>query len=352
MTTLVGTVGKENATRILILLQCPPHRDQRKLMDHFRRSSSQSGVADQQRQWQHHRLGGFGGKSPPPPAADRSFTPSRSPPSQMMSDPRTPSYGLVSTNYRVAAVELTMLEYYLFLFVRFPLSNTTWSDGDRPSSSSSSSPCYGRRVYRHLLAGYIEYYLPRGGGRRPSFRDRTSELFLRLIVELWMEGPNVAPTTLDATSRRSRVRASSSTTTTTSFREDDPTLRDSLELARPVHPHVVVSPPSQVMDGVLTLVRHLVSSMSLREMVHETSGALQRRQREEREGDLRICDDGVDEDNDGFGGGIRDDVPWPLPPALEVVQPSAYNYIRLGLACGSIHDRTSMFHAGMMVVCC
>jgi hypothetical protein len=243
-----------------------------------------------------------------------------------------------------------MLEYYLFLFVRFPLSNTTWSDDDRrsssllSSSSSSSSPCYGRRVYRHLLAGYVEYYLPRGGGRRrPSLRDRTSELFLRLIVELWMEGPNVAPTTLDATSRRRRVRAlSSSMTTTPSSPEDDPTLRDSLELARPVHPHVVVSPPSQVMDGVLTLVRHLVSDTSLRDMVHETSGALQRRQREERggEGDRHFH-------NEGIGGGILDGLPWPLPPALEIVQPSAYNYIRLGLACGSVHDRASMFHAAL-----
>ncbi|KAL3821635.1 hypothetical protein ACHAXA_006055 [Cyclostephanos tholiformis] len=337
-TTMVGTVGKENATRILNLLQCPPHRDQRGLMDHFRRSLSNSGVAGQ-RQWQ-QRLGGISGMSPPPAAASAAaypFTPSRSSPSQMMPDLRTPSHGLVPTSDRGAAVELTMLEYYLFLFVRFPLSNTTWSDDDRPSSSSSQSPCYGRRVYRHLLAGYIDYYLPHGG-RRSSFRDHTSELFLRLIVELWIEGPNVAPTTSDAASRRRRMFASS--TMMTSPREDYPILRDSLELARPIYPQVFVSPPSQVMDGVLTLVRHLVSDLSLRERVHEVSARLQRRQREEREGVHARGNDG-EEANDGVGSGRtpgRDDVPWPLLPALEVVQPSVYNYIRLGLACGSIHD--------------
>ena len=382
-----GFAGKENAARMLELFL--GQRDQPGLREHFRRLHHL-----ERQQAQPRRGGGFGGGrwSPPPPA--HSFvvgggrggrTPSKySSPSQMMADPRTPSsHGTTARNNVDAPVprlELTMLEYYLLLFVRFPLSNTTWTSAAGGGGATTPSPFYGRKVYRHLFSGYLNWYLPHGrdrggggggGGRRPAaaaasssgpatpgarpgasdtrppasvafFRDRESELFLRLVIELWIEGPNVAPTTSDAVSRRRRVRSSSSSREGGTIGDDLTTLRDSLELARPVSDVLVAAPPSEVMIGVLTLVRHLVSDVSVKEMVHEASVALQRRQREEREGD-----DGDDGGRDGLSGDGRDEIPWALPPALTVAQPSAYNYIRLGLACGAIHDRSSMFHGAL-----
>jgi len=388
-----GLAGKENAARMLELFLGP--RDQPGLRDHFRRLHHL-----ERQQAQPRRGGGFGGQSSPPPTAHSFVGGGRggaTPTKYSSPDPRTPSHGTAARNNADAPgprLELTMLEYYLLLFVRFPLSNTTWTSvagGGGPTAKTTNavgvalattpSPFYGRRVYRHLFAGYLNWYLPHGrdrgggggGGRRPAaaassgpatpgaipgasdtrppaslafFRDRESELFLRLLIELWIEGPNVAPTTSDAVSRRRRVRSSSSSSREGGTIGDDlVTLRDSLELARPVPNVVVVAPPSEVMIGVLTLVRHLVSDVSVREMVHEASVALQRRQREEREGDGG--DSGGGGGWDGPSGDGRDDVPWPLPPALTVAQPSAYNYIRLGLACGAIHDRSSMFHGAL-----
>jgi len=89
---------------------------------------------------------------------------------------RTPSHKGATTTAAAATnepnLELTMLEYYLFLFVRFPLSNPTWltqmqdqssSRSTRgTSSSSSSNAMYGQRIYSHLFTNYMNSYLSLG----------------------------------------------------------------------------------------------------------------------------------------------------------------------------------------------
>ena len=87
------------------------------------------------------------------------------------------------------------------------------------------------------------------------------------------------------------------------------------------------------LSSVLNLVRHVVSDVTVRNMVKSASIACQRRQTQERDGN-------VIDDNDTK-------ISWCLPTAMSTLQPSIFNYIRLGLACGSIHDKRSIFHRAL-----
>lgn len=258
--------------------------------------------------------------------------------------------------------------------------------GRGTSSSSSSNAMYGQRIYSHLFTNYMNSYLSLGQEYNEDSLDvgmncfdcatttttttmvtsssHTSELFLRLIIELWIEGPNVAPTTQDAVLHYRRVRAGvwSSSGSSTSLSPSssssssstvNPTLRDSLELAQPSNNAPVVPPPGRVQSGILSLVRHLLSDLSMREMVRKVSGVVQQRQREDRSGSSScggdrpstptlVNDDHIDGSPPSSGGG--NNIAWPLPPAITAMQQSTFNYIRLGLACGAIHDRSSNFH--------
>ena len=438
--TMQGTIGKENATRLLALLVHSqggggggPGRNhgQQELARYFQQLYQQQ----HQPPTQQRGIGRGGGSvvggaiSPPPPSSSTSTTPSKT---RMTSNVpsgsvgyKTPSgnkgssgFHSTTANNNEPNLELTMLEYYLFLFIRFPLSNPTWlnqiqdqqrrygrsSSSNNNNNNNNNNVLYGQQVYSHLFTNYMNSYLslgqeynegsldvgmncydsaiittvasksdPSSGGgvmySSVSDRNHTSELFLRLIIELWIEGPNVAPTTYDAVSRYRRVRvgvmsggssgASPSSSSSSSILT--PTLRDSLELAQPNNKSSLVSPPGRVQSGILNLVRHLLSDLSLRELVRKVSGVIQQRQKEDRSGtggarsgtntDGRdgastptlVNDDNLDSPPNGSGsGGTK--VAWPLPPAITAMQPSTYNYIRLGLACGAIHDRTSDFH--------
>lgn len=304
------------------------------------------------------------------------------------------------------SLALTMLEYYLFLFVRFPLANTVWAEQSEDlrrrqtgyqrqqnqhvgMRRSSMPPPYGQRVYSHLYSGYLNYYLGQGReydtGRLgvgqncfdhvavvsdddPSSAvgpsSRTSELFLRLIIELWIDsggsGGVTSSSTEDAASRYRRLRghAPPSSPDTPLPR---PSLRDSLELAQPLSSRRRYEPPPpRAQICVLALARHLVSDMSVKELVAGVSGSVQRRQREERGGSgaaanappSPLVDDGnargrgsAASPGQDEGRAVSSD--WCLPPAMTATQPSMFNYVRLGLACGAIHDRSSVFHRAL-----
>lgn len=99
-------------------------------------------------------------------------------------------------------VMLSMLEYYLFLFLRFPkaapvpFTSSTTSRSHSPYSSSSSSiqtrEPYGEKIYFDSFKKVLRHFLPYSpeDGRFISFgRDeyRQSELFLRILIALWIE---------------------------------------------------------------------------------------------------------------------------------------------------------------------
>ena len=379
----IGKIGKENATRILLHLLLSPggsvsasNTSQLELKMYFQSTYQQRG----------QKLLGNGQQQQRSPTTYA--TPSKphliggmSP--NTMSTPQT--HGNNNSNHRGEPnVELTMLEYYLFLFVRFPLANSNWdvqlSDYNRRRRMHGGMRVllpYGQRVYAYLLSSYLNYYLSQGqvyeenklsvgvdcfdgttavgNGNTQTAMERTSELFLRLIVEFWLEGANVALTTSESLSRYRRIRAGVSTAAVGGSNNIvQPTLSDSLELAQPISTTPFTSPPPQVQTYVLTVVRHLVSDRSMRELVQKASSVLQLRQKEDKQGGASaptLVNEAGSSDN-ATGGSVSNTftnttVSWSLPPAMTAVQPPLFNYIRLGLACGAIHDRSSIFHRAL-----
>eukprot|EP00584_Thalassiosira_punctigera_P011090 CAMPEP_0172528684 /NCGR_PEP_ID=MMETSP1067-20121228/2996_1 /TAXON_ID=265564 ORGANISM="Thalassiosira punctigera, Strain Tpunct2005C2" /NCGR_SAMPLE_ID=MMETSP1067 /ASSEMBLY_ACC=CAM_ASM_000444 /LENGTH=1018 /DNA_ID=CAMNT_0013312641 /DNA_START=151 /DNA_END=3204 /DNA_ORIENTATION=- len=352
-----GVAGKENATRILLRLLSGAPRDQMELRSYFERMYQHQ----RQPQGQHH--GAFANFGSPSPLKQRSHGMM----STRVGSYQTPNGGGHAPNVDEPNLELTMLEYYLFLFVRFPLANASWEmqhhdqrERQRRVGGRLAAP-YGQRVYSHLFSTYLDHLLPRGRGYdertlgvgvdcfdsdRQS--DRASELFLRLLVEFWIEGPNVAPAAEDAVARYRRVRGCLSGSRSQTILQ--PSMSDSLELAQPLN-QPFRSPPLQVQISVHTLVNHLISDKSMRDLVEIASGRVQRRQRDDREG---AATPALVNESANATGSTRNEgnalpndnqfVPWCLPPALTAIQPSLFNYIRLGLACGAVHDRSSIFH--------
>mmetsp|Transcript_34840 Transcript_34840/g.62708 ORF Transcript_34840/g.62708 Transcript_34840/m.62708 type:complete len:532 (-) Transcript_34840:920-2515(-) len=211
-----GVIGKENATRILLRLLSGGPKDQLELRSYFQQTYQQQ----HQQQGQHH--GSFANFGSPSPLKQRSHN------GMMNLGYHTPNNRGNASNINEPNLELTMLEYYLFLFVRFPLANTFWEMQlrQRRVGNRTASP-YGQRVYSHLFSSYLNYYLAQGrvyevtrlgvgvdcfdgtstastadsmstAVNSTTALDRTSELFLRLLIEFWIEGPNVTPTTKDA----------------------------------------------------------------------------------------------------------------------------------------------------------
>ena len=96
------------------------------------------------------------------------------------------------------------------------------------------------------------------------------------------------------------------------------------------------------------------------ELVKGVSTQVQQRQREDYRGSsTRVGTPTLVGDNDVTSGSSAASqssentttatavASWCLPPAMTATQPSIFNYIRLGLACGTIHDRTSIFHRAL-----
>lgn len=96
---------------------------------------------------------------------------------------------------------LSMLEYYILVFVRYPLAppdiksaatapSSSLRTGGTLVSSGKSTP-YGEVVYYELFKEYVDYYVPIRHTKGPfegfSSLGRPSELFVRLVVALWLE---------------------------------------------------------------------------------------------------------------------------------------------------------------------
>ncbi|KAL7473019.1 hypothetical protein ACHAXS_013392 [Conticribra weissflogii] len=405
--------GNENATRLLDKLLSASPAEQVELKMYF--------LQGQQQQQQFQQSGvGVGVGSPYPKATFGASSPISSPVprSSPLASKTTQSrshqspIGMMTSssikNLNDPHFELTMLEYYLLIFVRFPLAHPALF-GDTGSSSANSDgrsgngvvqrggtslqyssklrtniPPYGYQVYSRLFSSYLSYYLPHGldyanGGLTDgddAFQlsevgitcfencvslDRTSELFLRLIIELWLGGYNVAPTTTEALDRYRRIRRgmmkSSGNFSSNSFHENDkmasPTLNDSMEMAQPLKCPFKPA-PSQIQCRIHDLVRHLVSDRSLRNMVQSASLACQRQLFNEQNGLNRYNDaPGDDEMNENtdttedFDDGAKVGIPRCLTTPMTAIQPHIYNYVRLALACGPIHTADSIFHRAL-----
>ncbi|KAL3782307.1 hypothetical protein HJC23_001915 [Cyclotella cryptica] len=229
---------------------------------------------------------------------------------------------------KTVKLRLTMWQYYFFVFLRFPLLQqlkpvvpSSNASGSRSAIRQQPLSNYGSNLYLYLFSTYLRYYLPTGSAATNAvILPPHSELFLRLLMEFWL-AHNPISTTDEAVERYVAVRGV------------PPTLREALELSR-VNSDTFRTLPSKVQHGILATVKHLVGDLGLRESVRGASALIQERQNREKEGTTN------ETDNSPL---------WCLPPAMTVIQPLLLNYIRVGLACGSIHEKDSSFHKALEV---
>jgi hypothetical protein len=127
---------------------------------------------------------------------------SRSPMSPLALQGTTP----IKENDSHPMISLSMLEYYLVVFIRYPLApplsepqaatqtKTTTRSGVIVSPATRRTEPYGESVHYQLYQEYINYYVPNKvpQGQSNGFPplQRPSELFVRITVDLWLEGQN------------------------------------------------------------------------------------------------------------------------------------------------------------------
>jgi hypothetical protein len=303
---------------------------------------------------------------------------------------------------------LSMLEYYLFLFVHFPLASPfqgkSQATTDRASTSttpqqssnnaynnaSSGVPApygagagagiyrsmqssYGDKVYLHLFRGYVRHYLTHcpaslNTSQNRSFLgfpdlERDSELFLRIVLEFWVEGENVPPTcqqSLERLSQRQRQPDMALFSTN---------LDSSYDMAFMPSGRGLVSGPSQAQTGIRHLVNHLVADPGIAQAVFSGTDSM------------------LMENNKGAGfiasapiGGGSSMIPnlqdelnharsplqsvvntpssvrgtsstrsqaWCLSPSMSCAQQSFFNYIRITFRHAPVHVANSPFYTAL-----
>ena len=246
----------------------------------------------------------------------------------LMLSPRAPSSTSPSSKEQsevTANIMLSMLEFYLFSFIRFPLATPvpSASQSQPPGSSSSTAvpspgihpldryrkPAtpYGEQVYVHLFRGYLKVFLPHDIGIGPFIRfatlSRESELFLRIAIEFWFDGNSVIPTTAEAVEaiqkRRSRAGGACSPA--------DVAMAMSYDL---IGVKVVYEPPPvQVRICLRSLVNHVVKHPDIPRASLEISEISR----------LRAA---------GRSTASAQSDCWCLSPSMTILQLSFYNFVR------------------------
>ena len=250
-------------------------------------------------------------------------------------------------------LQLTMFQYYFFMFLRFPLMERR--QHQPPPTTTTGNVNYGRStvtiappnrgsLYGHLFHGYLRYYLPVPLSPNDDIninvnihsKDDTtmhhpnSRLFLHLLIHFWL------------------LHNSIPTTSTSLKYIRDSTLRDCLELSRLEGGRQFQTLPSKIQNGIMATVRHLMGDGNLKERVQRVSGMIQACQREERAGSAAAATTTTTSPSSPTQE-KSNHVVWCLSPAMSTLQQSLLNYIRVGLACGSIHNKDSSFHRSLEI---
>jgi len=187
-----GFVMTENDKRLFLTLLQKPPLEQRSLLLHRQKEKSKESQQYSRSTPQLIPLGVSGGFQPN--AFQLSATKATMSPNKGSGNGNTQtSFGNQQKQQQAEedppTAILSMLEYYLFMFLRFPLAKP------QPSNASMMPPSgqipFNETVYVYLLSRYLNHFLPyeRDDDRSIAF-DRstpTSELFLRIIISFWIE---------------------------------------------------------------------------------------------------------------------------------------------------------------------
>eukprot|EP00429_Kryptoperidinium_foliaceum_P019758 CAMPEP_0176035338 /NCGR_PEP_ID=MMETSP0120_2-20121206/17476_1 /TAXON_ID=160619 /ORGANISM="Kryptoperidinium foliaceum, Strain CCMP 1326" /LENGTH=806 /DNA_ID=CAMNT_0017368685 /DNA_START=106 /DNA_END=2527 /DNA_ORIENTATION=+ len=213
-------------------------------------------------------------------------------------------------------ISLSMLEYYLVVFIRYPLApppsqsppvTKTVRSGVPVPSSRRAEP-YGDTVYYQLFQEYTDYYvpntIPQGQSNGFAPLQRPSELFLRTVVELWLEGQNSLMPTDKAVKAIQERQPQCSTDLNASF-----------DLVRTKYE----PPPPQITRCLHRVIARAVSDGALLDMARDMHAGFKGAQPEV------LC----------------------LTPAMTILQQPFFNYIRCTFRHASIHTKQSPFYSAL-----
>ncbi len=215
-------------------------------------------------------------------------------------------------------ISLSMLEYYLVVFIRYPLAPPPSQPQPSPTKSVRSgvpiptvnrTEPYGEAVYYQLFQEYTDYYvpntLPQGQSNGFAPLQRPSELFVRITVELWLESQNtLLPTNQAVKALLERPGAQTQVDLNTSY-----------DLVKAKYDPL----PFQISRCLHKLFARSVSDGAIMDMAKDMYA--------------------------GYRGASPEILC--ISPHMTILQLPLFNYVRSAFRYGSIHAKQSPFYAAL-----
>lgn len=224
-------------------------------------------------------------------------------------NPKSPSPGMMLSPTKendgaTPDVLLSMLEYYLLMFIRYPLAAPEIKNS---SYSSRRMEVYGESVYFELFQEYANYYIPtrvpHGAFNGFTSPQRPSEMFVRTIIALWLEGQNQPALTNESIQLLQDRRGYISFDLNSSF--------DLIFTKfKPI--------PKQIIRCIHKLVNRIVSDGAIADLVKDVS--------------------------EGYKGQEDPDILC-MSPTMTILQQPFYNHIRNVFRYASLHNNSHLFYS-------
>mmetsp|Transcript_23526 Transcript_23526/g.54679 ORF Transcript_23526/g.54679 Transcript_23526/m.54679 type:complete len:471 (+) Transcript_23526:211-1623(+) len=241
-----------------------------------------------------------------------------------LSPGRIPPPGPANASKETASphLMLSMIEYFLFTFIRYPIAPpipTRPAPQGHPGSrrARKSNNGYGDALYLHLFEAYLLHFLPNADPKQAflgfSSLRQDSEIFVRTLMEFWLCGEvNFAPLEKAATEILERRRRASS-------HLGLPPLSLGLDSIFEMTKDNFDPPPEQGQKCLRMLVMHVLKNPNLTHAVND-------------------CDEmrrTMDAEWVEF--------PWCLSASMTILQQPFFSYIAASFRHAPIHVRGSVF---------
>lgn len=247
-------------------------------------------------------------------------SPMRSSPRTKISPSSTSSSKTSPSSSEPKMIMLNMLEYYLISFISFPLlnqqknykhDNSIYSILLNSIQQNQPNYIYGNAVYMHLFKMYLSYFLstinmnnklsPFVASTTTVNNDivsKSSELFLRIVIEYWLDGENTLYITSEAIQRLHHHHDNDNTSTNDSIILP---LNTAFDLVQSTSPQLDYTPnPPLVSQGIQVITKYL--------LLDYVSSSLQ----------------GIHNNNNNTNNIIMT-----LTPSMKIIQPSMFNHLRM-----------------------